>query len=92
MRTRESIAVAGGATASLSYAGFSFPVPGFAQPVSALFVNEDGAIASRTSADYPGVDDNGSPWYMRGQLLMTNRLTIGMLMRQLNSTPRGSPS
>ncbi|MGH8291260.1 MAG: hypothetical protein ACREV7_20055, partial [Steroidobacteraceae bacterium] len=80
------LAVAGGATAYLSYPGFSFPVPGIAQPVSALFVNEDGAITSRTSADYPGVDDNGSPWYMRGQLLLTNRLTIGMLMKQLNSS------
>jgi len=80
------LAVAGGATAYLSYPGFSFPVPGIAQPVSALFVNEDGAITSRTSADYPGVDDNGSPWYMRGQLLLSNRLTIGMLMKQLDSS------
>ncbi len=80
------LAVAGGETAYLSYPGFSFPVPGIAQPVSALFVNEDGAITSRTSADYPGVDDNGSPWYMRGQLLLSNRLTIGMLMKQLDSS------
>lgn len=80
------LAVAGGATAYLSYPGFSFPVPGSAQPVSALFVNEHGAITSRTSADYPGVDDNGSPWYMRGQLLLSNRLTIGMLMKQLDSS------
>lgn len=80
------LAVAGGESAYLSYPGFSFPVPGIAQPVSALFVNEDGAITSRTSADYPGVDDNGSPWYMRGQLLLSNRLTIGMLMKQLDSS------
>ncbi|HUA88107.1 MAG TPA: hypothetical protein VL994_01655 [Steroidobacteraceae bacterium] len=79
------LAVAGGATATLSYPGFSFPVPGFETPVSTLFVDENGAITSRTSADYPGVDDNGSPWYMRGQLLLSNRLTIGMLMKSLNS-------
>ena len=61
-------------------------MPGIADPVSALFVNEHGAITSRTSADYPGVDDNGSPWYMRGQLLLSNRLTIGMLMKDLDSS------
>jgi hypothetical protein len=51
-----------------------------------LFVSEDGAITTRTSGDYTGVDDNGSPWYMRGQLLLTNRLTIGALMKDLDST------
>ena len=70
----------------LSYPGFSFAVPGMAQPVSALLVNEHGAITSRTSADYPGVDDNGSPWYMKGQLLLTNRLTIGALLKDLDSS------
>lgn len=51
-----------------------------------LFVSEDGAITTRTSGDYTGVDDNGSPWYMKGQLLLTNRLTIGALMKDLDST------
>ena len=78
--------VAGNGTAMLSYPGFAFPVPGVAQPVSTLFVSEDGAITSRTSGDYTGVDDNGSPWYMRGQLLLTNRLTIGALMKDLDSS------
>jgi hypothetical protein len=80
------LAVANKATVYLSYPGFSFRVPGIADPVSALLVNEDGAITSRTSADYPGVDDNGSPWYMKGQLLLTNRLTIAALMKDLNSS------
>jgi dienelactone hydrolase len=71
---------------ALSYPGFSFSVPGIADPISTLIVNEHGAITSRTSADYPGVDDNGSPWYMRGQLLLTNRFTIGALMKDLDST------
>lgn len=77
--------VAGNGTATLSYAGFSFSVPGTPDPVTTLFVSEDGAITTRTSGDYPGVDDNGSPWYMRGQLLLTNRLTIGALMKDLDS-------
>jgi len=54
--------------------------------VTMLFVSEDGAITTRTSGDYTGVDDNGSPWYMKGQLLLTNRLTIGALMKDLDST------
>ena len=80
------LSVAGNATAALSYTGFAFPVPGTPDPVSTLFVSEDGAITTRTSGDYTGVDDNGSPWYMRGQLLLTNRLTIGALMKDLDST------
>jgi len=80
------LSVAGGASAYLSYPGFSFPVPGMSEPISALIVNEHGAITSRTSADYPAVDDNGSPWYMKGQLLLTNRFTIGALMKDLDST------
>ena len=49
----------------------------------------------RASGDQPSppqssfgmsVDDNGTPWYMRGQLLLTNRLTIGALMKDLDST------
>jgi len=80
------LAVGGNATVPVSYPGFSFPVPGTADPVATLFVSEDGAITTRTSGDYTTVDDNGSPWYMRGQLLLTNRLTIGALMKDLDST------
>jgi dienelactone hydrolase len=80
------LSVAGNGTAMVSYAGFSFPVPGTPDPVTTLFVSEDGAITTRTSGDYTGVDDNGSPWYMRGQLLLTNRLTIGALMKDLDTT------
>ena len=79
------LAVGGNGTAMVSYSGFSFPVPGTADPVTALFVSEDGAITTRTAGDYTGVDDNGSPWYMRGQLLLTGRLTIGALMKDLDS-------
>lgn len=79
------LSVAGNGTAIVSYAGFSFRVPGMSDPVTTLFVSEDGAITTRTSGDYTGVDDNGSPWYMRGQLLLTNRLTIGALMKDLDS-------
>ena len=81
--------VAGNGTATVSFPGFAFPVPGNEDPVSTLFVSEDGAITTRTSGDYTGVDDNGSPWYMRGQLLLTNRLTIGALMKDLDSTAAG---
>jgi dienelactone hydrolase len=77
-------------TALLSYPGFAFPVPGTDAPVTMLFVSEDGAITTRTSGDYTGVDDNGSPWYMRGQLLLTNRLTIGALMKDLDSSAAGT--
>jgi hypothetical protein len=80
------LSVAGNGTAMLSYPGFAFPVPGEPEPVTTLFVSEDGAITTRTSGDYTGVDDNGSPWYVRGQLLLTNRLTIGALMKDLDST------
>jgi hypothetical protein len=80
------LGVASNGTAALSYPGFSFPVPGTPDPVTMLFVSEDGAITTRTSGDYTGVDDNGSPWYMKGQLLLTNRLTIGALMKDLDST------
>jgi dienelactone hydrolase len=80
-----ALSVTGNATAMVSYPGFSFPVPGTPDPVTALFVSEDGAITTRTAGDYTAVDDNGSPWYMRGQLLLTGRLTIGALMKDLNS-------
>ena len=83
------LSVASNGTATLSYAGFSFPVPGTQDRVARLFVSEDGAITTRTSGDYTTVDDNGSPWYMKGQLLLTNRLTIGALMKDLDSTAGG---
>ena len=69
----------------LSYPGFSFRVPSLAEPISTLIVNEDGAITARTSSDIGGIDDNGSPWYTRGQLLLSNRFTIGALMKNLDS-------
>jgi dienelactone hydrolase len=78
--------VAGDASVYLSYAGFSFPVPGLADPISTLIVNEDGAITARTSSDIGGIDDNGSPWYSKGQLLLSNRFTIAALMKNLNSS------
>ena len=78
--------VGGGASAYLSYPGFSFPVPGTAAPVDTLIVNEDGAITTRTSSDIGKIDDNGSPWYTRGQLLLSGRFTIGALMKNLDST------
>ena len=78
--------VGGNASVSLSYPGFSFPAPGLPEPISTLIVDENGALTSRTSADYSGVDDNGSPWYMKGQLLLSNRLTIAALMKDLDST------
>jgi len=79
------LSVGNNGTAMVSYSGFSFPVPGTPDPVTALFVSEDGAITTRTAGDYTGVDDNGSPWYMRGQLLLTGRFTIGALMKDLDS-------
>ncbi len=73
------------ASVYLSYPGFSFPVPGLAERISTLIVNEDGAITARTASDIGGIDDNGSPWYTRGQLLLSNRFTIGALMKNLDS-------
>ncbi len=80
------LSVAGNGSVYLSYAGFSLPVPGLASPITTLVVDEDGEITSRTSPDYPTVDDNGSPWYMKGQLLLSHRFTIGALMKDLDST------
>ena len=79
------LSVGGDGSKYLSYAGFSFPVPGLADPISTLIVNEDGAITARTSSDIGGIDDNGSPWYTRGQLLLSNRFTIAALMENLDS-------
>ncbi len=81
-----ALTVAGNGSAYLSYPGFAFPVPGLLDPISTLIVDADGAITARTSPDYPGVDDNGSPWYTKGQLLLSNRFAIGALMKFLDST------
>ncbi len=78
--------VGGGGSVYLSYPGFSLPVPGLSEPITTLIVNEDGAITARTSSDIGKIDDNGSPWYMRGQLLLSGRFTIGALMKNLDST------
>ena len=79
--------VGGDGSAYLSYPGFSFPVPGLADPISTLIVNEDGAITARTSSDIGGLDDNGSPWYSKGNLLLGGRFTIAALMKNLDSRP-----
>jgi len=84
------LSVGGGGSAYLSYPGFSFTVPGDADSISTLIVNEDGAITARTSSDIGKIDDNGSPWYMRGQLLLSGRFTIGALMKNLDSTAAAS--
>ena len=83
--TGTPIDVAGEAVAYLSYPGFSFPVPGMADPVENLFVNENGVITTRTTADISAIDDNGSPWYMKGHLLLSAQFTIGALMKDLTS-------
>jgi dienelactone hydrolase len=70
----------------LSYPGFSFPVPGMAQPIENLFVNINGVITTRTTSDIGAIDDNGSPWYMKGHLLLGAQFTIGALMKNLSST------
>ena len=75
---------------NLSFAGFSFPVPGQKAPLSTLIVSQNGFITTRTSSDFPGVDDNGSPWYMRGVLLLSNQFTIGALMKSLNVRAAGA--
>jgi dienelactone hydrolase len=69
----------------LNYPGFSFPVPGMAQPIENLFVNINGVITTRTTSDIGAIDDNGSPWYMKGHLLLGAQFTIGALMKNLTS-------
>jgi len=81
----QAIAVAGDAVAYLSYPGFSFSVPGMADPITNLFVNENGVITTRTTSDIGAIDDNGSPWYMKGHLLLSAQFTIGALMKNLTS-------
>lgn len=80
------IDVAGDAVAYLNYPGFSFPVPGMADPVENLLVNENGVITTRTTSDIGAIDDNGSPWYMKGHLLLSAQFTIGALMKNLDSS------
>ncbi len=80
-----AINVSGDGVAYLSYPGFSFPVPGMVDPVQNLFVNENGVISTRTTPDIGGIDDNGSPWYMKGHLLLSAQFTIGALMKNLAS-------
>jgi dienelactone hydrolase len=84
----------GDASVYLSYPGFAFYAPGLRDPIRTLIVNEDGAITARTASAIGGIDDNGSPWYSRGQLLLSNRFTIAALMKNLdsgafNATDRG---
>jgi dienelactone hydrolase len=78
--------VGGDGSVYLSYPGFSFPVPGLPAPISTLIVDENGILTARTSPDFTGIDDNGSPWYTKGQLLLSNRFTIAALMKDLDST------
>jgi predicted dienelactone hydrolase len=84
-----ALAVASSSSVNVSYPGFSFPVPGFAEPIGTLVVSENGVINTRTSADFPAVDDNGSPWYMKGNLLLSNQFAIGMLMKNLDVSAAG---
>ena len=79
------LGVGGDGSVYLSYPGFSFPVPGLPGPISTLIVNEDGAITARTASDIGGLDDNGSPWYSKGNLLLGGRFTIAALMKNLDS-------
>jgi predicted dienelactone hydrolase len=83
------LSVGGDGAVYLSYPGFAFPVPGLADPVSTIVVNEKGALTARTSPDIGFLDDNGSPWYMKGHLLLRNRFTIGALMKDLDSKAAG---
>ena len=76
--------------ATLSYPGFEFPVPGMAGTIKNLIVNENGVISTLTSPDINGIDDNGTPWYMKGHLLMSGQFTIGALMKNLDSAAAGA--
>ena len=84
-----ALKVASSSSVNVSFPGFSFPVPGFAEPISTLVVSANGLINTRTSSDFPGVDDNGSPWYMRGNLLLSNQFAIAMLMKSLDVSAAG---
>jgi dienelactone hydrolase len=84
--TGDMISVNGDGVAYLQYPEFSFPVPGMADPVENLFVNENGVISTRTTSDIGSIDDNGSPWYMKGHMLLSAQFTIGALMKNLVSS------
>ena len=84
--------VAASSSVNVSYPGFSFTVPGMQAPITTLVVSENGVINTRTSSDFPGVDDNGSPWYMKGNLLLGNQFSIGALMKNLTIGAAGTGS
>lgn len=79
------LGVNGNGVSYLTFDGFSFHVPGMPDPVENLIVNENGVISTRTSPDIGGIDDNGSPWYMKGHLLLSAQFTIGALMKDLST-------
>jgi predicted dienelactone hydrolase len=79
----------GDQSAYLSFPGFAFPVPGMAGTIKNLIVNENGFISTLTSPDINGIDDNGSPWYMKGHLLMSGQFTVGAMMKNLDSAAAG---
>ncbi|MCG6891754.1 MAG: hypothetical protein LJE92_19395 [Gammaproteobacteria bacterium] len=81
-----SVDVTGDGVNYLETTGFSFPVPGMADPVENLFVSKNGVITTRTTSDIGDIDDNGSPWYMKGHLLLSAQFTIGALMKNLSTT------
>jgi hypothetical protein len=85
----EDLNVGGNGVAYLSFSGFEFIAPGMSEPIQNLIVNENGAITTRTSPDIGGIDDNGSPWYMKGHMLMSGQFTIGALMKDLDSISAG---
>ncbi len=91
MYDQGSVAIAATAdgVAELRFDGFSFPVPGMTEPVERLLVNENGVISTRTTADIGAIDDNGSPWYMKGHLLLSAQFTIGALMKDLTAAAPG---
>ncbi|WP_148288660.1 alpha/beta hydrolase family protein [Ilumatobacter nonamiensis] len=75
--------------AELAFDGWSFPVPGMADPIDLLIVNENGMVSTRTAADIDGIDDNGSPWYIKGRMLLHAQFTIGALMKNLDASGDG---
>ncbi|MDJ0780138.1 MAG: hypothetical protein QNJ85_19890 [Gammaproteobacteria bacterium] len=83
--TGDLIDVSGDGVAYLQYPDFSFPVPGMAEPVENLFLAENGTITTRTTSDIGAIDDNGSPWYMKGHLLLGAQFQIGALMKDLDA-------
>ncbi len=84
-----ALGVGSNGIAEIGYDGFSFPVPGTGEPVDHLIVNENGVISTRTAPDIGGIDDNGSPWYMKGHMLLSAQFTIGALMKDLDARSGG---